>query len=114
MHPPHQLIHALLRVMTAQGAVCCEHLPSEKASMDFVRRRRLRKPFAFVGRGLLPFPPAPPPRPEQQRGEEAHQRKPGGCGCVDVASAEIVDAALLKALARATLSKVCCVFVASF
>ena len=51
---------------------------------------------------------------QQQRGEEAHQRKPGGCGCVDVASAEIIDAALLKALARATLSKVCCVFVASF
>jgi len=64
-----------------KGAVCCEHLPSEKGSLDFVRRRRLHRAYEWTGEGL-----------------KSHNY--GGCGRVDCEIAEKVSAMLLNALAH--------------
>ena len=67
-----------------KGAVCCEHMPSEKGSLDFVRRRRLHRAYEWTGEGL-----------------KAHNY--GGCGRVDSEIAEKVSAMLLNAIAHGLL-----------
>lgn len=63
-----------------KGALCCEHLPPEKGSLDFVRRRRLHRVYEWTGEGMKPH-------------------NYGGCGRVDSEIAEKVSAMLLNALA---------------